>query len=224
MANDTDTVVRVVAEIAGLPADDGVEFLPDTARARIIRDDALYSGVRIAMEARIATATVRFRLDVNFGDPVTPAPRTVELPPIRPGIPPVRILGYPIETVLAEKIATATLLGATNTRIRDYADVYTLTGRHDLGHEAMRAALLATTGFRGGPAGPLSAAIDDLVGQRRGAYDAYRRSLRADGAHLPDDFGALVAGVVDFADPLAEEHRRLTWSAAERRWEGMEPG
>ncbi|WP_116950278.1 nucleotidyl transferase AbiEii/AbiGii toxin family protein [Jiangella endophytica] len=219
IANDADTVTRVVAEIAGQPGDDGVEFLPLTAQARVIRDDALYSGVRIAMQARVASAAVTFRLDVNFGDPVTPAPRAVELPPIRPGTEPVRVLGYPIETVLAEKIATATLLGATNTRVRDYADVYTLTGRHDLDHEPMRAALLATTSFRGTPAGPLSATVDDLVEQRRTTYTAYRTSLRADGTHLPGDFGELVGEVIAFADPLVAENQQLTWSAGTRRWD-----
>lgn len=224
IANDAGTVTRLVAEIAGRHDDDGVEFLPRTAQSRVIRDDALYSGVRIAMQARIASAAVKFRLDVNFGDPVTPAPRAVELPPLRPGTEPVRVLGYPIETVLAEKIATATVLGPANTRLRDYADVYTLTGRHDLDHEPVRAALLATTSFRGTPAGPLSAAIDDLVEQRRTAYTAYRASLRFDGAHLPDDLGELVGAVVAFADPLVAENQRLTWSAGARRWERSAPG
>ena len=34
------------------------------------------------------------------------------------------MLGYPIGTVLAEKLATAITLGAANTRVRDYADIY----------------------------------------------------------------------------------------------------
>lgn len=75
------------------------------------------------MDSRIATAAVRFRLDVNFGDPVTPAPRMVELPSLRHDAAPVRVLGYPIETVLAEKLTTAILLGEANTRVRDYADI-----------------------------------------------------------------------------------------------------
>ena len=225
LANDADTVTRVVAEIAARPGDDdGVEFRPETAQARVIRDDALYSGVRIAMEARLARAAITFRLDVNFGDPVTPAPRPVELPPIRPDAPPVRVLGYPIETVLAEKIATAVLLGATNARVRDYADVYTLTGRHDLGHAAVRSAFLATTEFRGTPAEPLSEAIDDLVELRRATYATYRASLRSDGAHLPSDFAEVVAAVVTFADPLAREDGHRSWSAGDRRWSGVPAG
>lgn len=74
--NDEATVVARIAEIAGQPGrDDGVEFRTETARARTIRDDARYQGMRIAMDARIARASVKFRLDINFDDPVTPAPR-----------------------------------------------------------------------------------------------------------------------------------------------------
>ena len=102
-ADDQDTVVSLVSEIADMPLDDGVEFRTGTATSRIIREQALYSGVRIGMDAAISTATVKFRIDINFGDPITPAPGWVTLPPLRAGLEPVRVLGYPVETVLAEK-------------------------------------------------------------------------------------------------------------------------
>ena len=111
-------------EVADLPLDDGVEFRTDTATSRIIREQDLYAGVRIAMDSTISTATVKFRMDVNFGDPVTPAPGWVALPALRACMDPVRVLGYPVETVLAEKIATAIGLGPANTRVRDNADIY----------------------------------------------------------------------------------------------------
>ncbi len=75
MASDEETVARRVAEIAAIEdPGDGVEFLPDTVTTALIREDALYSGVRVTMTARLATAAVKLRLDINFGDPVTPAP------------------------------------------------------------------------------------------------------------------------------------------------------
>jgi hypothetical protein len=95
-ANDEATVAARVIEIANQPVlADGVEFRTETVTSRVIRDLDVYSGVRIAMECAIATAVVKLRLDVNFGDPITPAPQLVALPALRPGEPPVRILGYP---------------------------------------------------------------------------------------------------------------------------------
>lgn len=88
MADDQATVVSLVSEVADLPLDDGVEFRTATASSRIIREQAFYSGVRVAMDAAISTATVKFRKDVNFGDPITPAPGWVMVPPLRPDMVP----------------------------------------------------------------------------------------------------------------------------------------
>lgn len=220
MASDENTVVGRVAEIAALDgADDGVEFLTETVTARRIRDEAHYGGLRITMDARIATANVKFRLDVNFGDPVTPGPQRIELPSLRTDAAPILILGYPIETVLAEKLATAITLGPANTRVRDFADVYTLTGRHDLTYAVMREALLATAAFRTTTLTPLASAIDNLVELRAGAYLAFRASLGPDGHDLLGDYGDVVAAVTAFADPLldtTQDHTR--WQSKHRRW------
>lgn len=221
MANDPATLVNRVVEIARQPVpDDGVTFQAQTVTARLIRDEAIYSGVRVAMDATIATAVVKFRLDVNFGDPITPGPQTIELPALRPGVAAIRVLGYPIETVLAEKIATAIALGPANTRVRDYADIYTLTGGHDLDHAAARAALLATAGFRRTALVPLSSVIDNLVALRRATYAAYRAALGPDSQRLPEPFGDVVTAVVTFADPLPDPASAgYTWVAHRRRWE-----
>lgn len=169
MAPDQETVARRVAEIAAIEdSDDGVEFLHETATTAVIRDDALYSGVRVTMTARLATAQVKLRLDINFGDPVTPAPRTVALPSLRSDAPPIRILGYPIETVLAEKIVTAIELGRANTRVRDFADVHLLTGTQTLQCGALR-----TDGYRRLPRDH----VDSVSAGRRGARSAAQLDL-----------------------------------------------
>jgi len=219
-ANDEATVVsRVVAVAAYAVPDDGVEFRPQTVTSRVIRSEDLYSGVRVAMDCALASAIVKLRLDVNFGDPVTPAPQTIELPALRPGGPPISVLGYPIETVLAEKISTAITLGSANTRVRDYADVYTLTGSWNIDHAVAREALLATSHHRGADVVALSSAIGDVVGLRGRAYAAYRTGLGPDGTRLPEDFGMVVNAVVVFADRLAEEAPSTTrWDASTRQW------
>lgn len=220
MASDEETVARRVAEIAAIEdPDDGVEFLPETATTAVIRDDALYSGVRVMMTARLATAQVKLRLDINFGDPVTPSPRTVELPSLRPGSPPIRILGYPIETVLAEKLVTAIELGRANTRVRDFADVHLLTGTQVVQCGSLRDALTATAEFRGTALIPLARAADGLVELRDSTYAAYRKGLGEAGASLPPRFSDTVAAVASFVDPvLGGLGDEAVWNPAERGW------
>ena len=220
LPNDEASVVARVTEIAELviDPDDGVRFLTGTTVARTIRDDDLYSGIRVGMDCELSTANVKLWLDVNFGDPVTPAPRALELPSQRPGVPSVPVLGYPIETVLAEKSSTAIALGDTSTRVRDYVDLYTLTGRQALSYESVRAALEATTSHRGVELHPLSVVLDEFVSLRETAYHAFRRRLGTDGVHLPDSFGDVVAAVVEFVDPLAAGDRREAWDPDARKW------
>lgn len=70
-----------VVEIARLSdPDDGIIYPTETAKAAMIRDDALCSGVRVTMDAMLGTARLKLKLDINFGDPVTPEPSVVELP------------------------------------------------------------------------------------------------------------------------------------------------
>ena len=125
------------------------------------------------MDCALATARIKLNLDVNFGDPDTPGPGTISLPTPLEG-PPIEILGYPIVTVLAEKVSTAVQLGEANTRIRDYVDLYNLTGSHPLDFPQTRDALLATAAHRRISLRPLSTAIGQLADTRAGAYRTYR--------------------------------------------------
>jgi hypothetical protein len=220
MSSDQETVARRVIEIAAMEdSDDGVEFLPDTVTTAVIRDDALYSGVRVTMTAQLATAQIKLRLDINFGDPVTPAPRTVELPSLRPDSPPICILGYPIETVLAEKLVTAIELGRANTRVRDFVDIYLLTGTQTLQCGSLRQALLATADFRGTTLIPLARAAEGLGELRDSTYVSYRKGLGEASASLPDRFSDVVAAVAIFVGPVLEGiDAEAAWDPAKRDW------
>ncbi|MFI6101289.1 nucleotidyl transferase AbiEii/AbiGii toxin family protein [Lentzea sp. NPDC051213] len=220
LANDEDAVVGRVIEVAQVVSnfDDGVEFLTDAVTATSIRDDDMYAGVRISMDCRISNANVKLKLDINFGDPVTPEPQALELPSQRPDVVAVPVLGYPIETVLAEKSSTAIALGRANTRIRDYVDIHVLTGKHSVSYGVMREALVATTSHRGVELRPLSGVVGDLASVRQQAYRAYVRKMGVDADHLPDDFGDLVSAAVEFVDPLASGEPCETWDPAVRKW------
>jgi len=217
LANDEAVVRERVVEVANTSLDDGVEYLVDTIAVQSIREDDLYAGVRITMDSLVSAARVKLKLDVNFGDPVTPDPQLIGLPSQLPGEPDVPVLGYPIETVLAEKASTAIALGAANSRVRDYVDLYALTSVHPLPYRDVRAALDATTTHRGVALRPLSEVIGDLATTRQSAYRAFKQRLGADGAYLPDDFADVVAAVVAFVDPLVTGGGS-DWSPADRRW------
>lgn len=82
-------------------------FDTDRLTTRQIRERALYAGVRLVVPATVDRAEHPLRVDVNVGDPVTPAPQRIDYPTLVGE--PFDLIGYPIETVLAEKLVTMLL-------------------------------------------------------------------------------------------------------------------
>ena len=70
------------------------------------------------MAASIARARLKLQLDISFGDPVTPEPELIAYSQQLTDET-FLLLGYPIATVIAEKLTTAVSLGGLNTRDRD---------------------------------------------------------------------------------------------------------
>jgi len=213
---DTDTVPALVRNIAGLPRDDGLEFDPASATAHVIRDDDEYSGVRVSMTATLGRARLTFHVDVNVGDPVWPAPGLVAVPGLLGGH--VKLLGYPLAAVYAEKIVTALQRGTANTRWRDFADVYLLRGQQDLDGTDLTTALQKVAAYRGVTLRPLSQALAGYapLGQTRYRAWVQRRDLTD---RLPREFAELLHGVQQLADPpLAGNAHSRTWDHTTLAW------
>ncbi len=71
---DVESVLGMIRSIAAIDVEDGLVFSPEQARAEVIRDEEQYAGVRVTLACSRARADVTFHVDVNVGDPITPAP------------------------------------------------------------------------------------------------------------------------------------------------------
>ncbi|MCZ4103372.1 nucleotidyl transferase AbiEii/AbiGii toxin family protein [Streptomyces sp. H39-C1] len=215
---DDAEIVRRIAAIAELEFDDGVAFDPTTLKTVPIREDDEYHGVRLVMVATIARARLKLQLDVSFGDPVTPSPQIIEYPQ-HLAAESFRLFGYPIATVIAEKLSTAVSLGDFNTRDRDYADLYRLISLNSLDGGELAAALTATAAHRGIDLQLLSASVTDLGERRQTSYAAWRRRQGPAAAGYPETFSVVVALVTAFADPLlGGETGARSWHADRGAW------
>lgn len=211
-SGDEAEITRRIAAIAATEADDGVVFDPTSLSTVAIRQDDEYHGLRLTMAASLSRARLKLQLDVSFGDPVTPGPKLIDYPQTLEGTP-FPLYGYPIATVIAEKLSTAVALGDLNTRDRDYADLYQLITRHRLDGNELIDALSATAEHRAIQLRPLSIAITDLPARRQAPYTAWLRRQGPSAENHPENLTELVALVADFADPL------LTGTATQRIWE-----
>jgi predicted nucleotidyltransferase component of viral defense system len=213
--NDIQTIRATACEIAAIALDDGVIFDVESATAEEIRDEEIYSGVRVTMQAQLATAHLHFHIDTNAGDPITPTPKDVHLPRLLGGE--IVLRGYPLAMVHAEKIVTAIARGTINTRWRDFADIYMLSRRHTIDGTELVRSTRRVAEHRQVQLLPLVEVLASYgeIGQQRWA--AWRRRQKLED-RLPEQFQDVLTAVIDFADPA------IIGTAEGRTWDPIAGG
>ena len=138
-----EDVEMIISKIISIPLNDGVLFR--IKRISEIMEEADYPGVRVSMETKFDGVITPLKIDIPTGDIITPREikynfnlllenRTIE------------VWAYNLETVLAEKLETVISRNVTNTRMRDFYDIYILQKLYgeQLSKDVLRDALVAT--------------------------------------------------------------------------------
>lgn len=214
----TEAHMRVVfAEIATTPGpDDGVTFDPATIETEPIRGEEAYGGVRVHLEARVATARIRLQVDIGFGDAITPEASVVEFPALL-DFPAPRLRAYPRETVVAEKLEAMVKLGLANSRMKDFYDLAFLARHFEFDGAQLATAIRATFERRGTvlPEGTPVALTADFAGAsgKAAQWSGFKRKgAVADAGGLEE----VVAEVARFVlRPLAMARTGSPWDG---RW------
>jgi hypothetical protein len=222
VSNEVEAVRQLVVEVASTvlsaQLDDGLTFDLQNVRAETIREDDEYSGVRVRLVARLATAKEPFHVDVNVGDPILPPPAEISLPRLLEQSP-IKLQGYPLEMVLAEKIVTALQRGSASTRWRDFGDLYQLIEHRIFHAKELRQALHAVASHRRVELSGLEDALDGYaeIGQPRWA--AWRRKLQLTDS-LPEEFADALDALRRFAEPIlsGSVDDSESWDPVRRGW------
>lgn len=141
---DVSTLVSVFRSIGSLVVDDGIAFDTDSITGAEIRKDTSYGGTRIDLKATLDRARIAVQVDIGFGDAVTPHPQDITYPTLLEDVPAPRLRAYPKATVVAEKLHAVTILGMTNSRMKDFFDLWVLLRDQTLQRAEVRQAIEAT--------------------------------------------------------------------------------
>jgi len=131
------------AELAGVIADcvaaevppDGLVFDGSSIETSEIRENERYGGIRATFRATLERARIKMQVDVGLGDVVTPAVVDITFPALLEQ-PAAELVGYPVETAIAEKLEAVVDLGLANSRMKDFFDLWSLLGTLELDGEA----------------------------------------------------------------------------------------
>lgn len=214
--SNVDAVLSALREICQAPDDvDALQLEADTITTEPIRDGSEYPGIRVHIMALLGTSRIPIQLDLGFGNAIVPGPDEVEYRSLL-GDPPPRILAYPQESVVAEKLHAMVTLGEQNSRYKDFYDMHTMASAFRFERRTLVAAVRATFDRR---ATPIEA--ETPVALRAAFYgDAARAAQwrayvqRSGMTGVSQDFAAVGERIVDFLQPVWEE---LGVAAAQRR-------
>jgi hypothetical protein len=222
-ADDADTLRATFTAVCAIDADDGVRYDAASMRIAPIREDNIYGGMRLSLLAFVGSARLPVQVDIGFGDAITPAPEFVAYPTLLDGMDAPHLRAYPVYTVIAEKFHAMVVLGATNSRMKDFFDLALIARSSELEGNVLALALRATFTRRGTA---LPAASPIALTQRFAADPSKQEQWRAfqSNANLPP---ASLADVVALLDTLLapairaatrDESFGAKWSPALLQW------
>ena len=208
---DADGVAAVLGAVCATPPDeeDGVVFDASSLRVVEIRDGDM-PGFRAFLSAEIRPnggkpTRLPIKVDLCFGDVITPDPVHAELPSAVRGFAPVRVAVYPWPTVVAEKLHALARHGFATTRVKDLYDIALISRSVDIDGGELASAIASTFSQWGNtsPAIPLRILVPEFADAKRRAWADFLRKKGANAEEM-SDIRVVVSEIEAFARPALE--------------------
>ena len=205
---NVEDIENLISAIVSVSIDDGVKFQLKSISE--IMDEAEYPGIRVSMTTTFDGVVTPLKIDISTGDAITPREVRYSFKLMLEDRS-IDIWAYNLETVLAEKLETIITRTTTNTRMRDFYDIYILDQLHGntLNRQTLYDALLATAKKRGTER-HLTEAVDVLnevesspVMQK--LWESYRRKF----SYAADLEWSIIMGAVRSLYALSEKESSL---------------
>jgi hypothetical protein len=124
--------------------DDFVIFNLENLIVEPINESGKYQGIRFRrIEAKLGSSKKELQIDIGFGDAITPAPQEIDFPILLLNRE-IKIQGYPVETLIAEKFQAMIDLGEQNSRMKDFYDVFQELKKLNYNEETLEKAIKNT--------------------------------------------------------------------------------
>ena len=118
---ESDELLRIIQEIINIETDDNISF--EIEKTKDIRVDDIYGGVNVKLIAKKDGLIVPLFIDITTKDPITPREIEFKYKSLFDDTY-IKIMAFNKETIIAEKFETLIRDTETNTRAKDFYDLY----------------------------------------------------------------------------------------------------
>ena len=142
-----DIIRNVISKIINTVVDDGIEF--EITGISHIREEDEYENFRVNLIAEFGKIKNDMKIDITTGDAITPKEMEYLYPCMFQNES-IRVLAYPLETILAEKYESIIKRNIVTTRMRDFYDLYNLYNlrKEEIDFDILKQAIISTSNRR----------------------------------------------------------------------------
>lgn len=118
---EKDKINEMIDDILSIKIDDNVIF--EVEKNVPIKEDNEYGGYRFKLIAKLSNLKIPFSIDISTGDLITPRAVEYKYKTILENNQ-ISLYTYNYETIIAEKFETVLKRNISNSRMKDYYDLY----------------------------------------------------------------------------------------------------
>ena len=118
---EKDEINEMIDDILSIKIDDNVIF--EVEKNVPIKEDNEYGGYRFKLIAKLSNLKIPFSIDISTGDLITPRAVEYKYKTILENNQ-ISLYTYNYETIIAEKFETVLKRNISNSRMKDYYDLY----------------------------------------------------------------------------------------------------
>lgn len=221
IANDVGTIRSVFEEIFRIEVDDAIEFDLESLEVANIAEFKEYQGVNVSIVGYLERTRVPVSIDIGFGDVVYPNRTKIRFPSLLE-MDEIEVYAYSIYSSIAEKFETFVSRGLTNSRYKDYFDIYEYARLFNMEGNILKEAIEETFRNRGTTFEDIvvfeAEYMSDTVNQRRWAAFVKKKKATA-GLTFSEVMDVVVKILRPVTDAILDKQEfNYNWKCDELTW------
>lgn len=221
ISNDTENMNQIMEEIC--TANTGNDFIRiEVLASENITEEKEYHGVKTKFRAYIKNVKIPFSIDVGVDDVIVPGAVKRTVSTRLDGFHPPTIYTYSLESTIAEKFDAIIKRMEATSRMKDFFDIYYLSGVFDFEGRKLQEAIFRTLEYRGTIYESDSfERIRDFKNNTSllKLWDNYQSGTRGD----KPDFNVVIDRLEKFLEPIfhaviMEEEWFCIWDSSVQKW------
>jgi predicted nucleotidyltransferase component of viral defense system len=218
--SDKNVIKQIFMEIIeNNNIDDGLRFDTNSINTETIAEEALYEGIRVNIDAFLDKSVYKIVVDIGFSDKLVNNVELIHFPKFLDNFESPLINVYPLEAIISEKFEAIVKLYDTNSRLKDFYDIYFLSNTKSFDITRLHNNLINTFKNRNTLIESRKNIFSDKFKSNEDMNKRWQAFLRRNKLSISYSFSQVVDHLENFIDYSFENDSNFIWNPEIKKWE-----